>query len=236
MVNDYLRYIVVNRFFYYLSICGACYNEPSYYLKSAHKQKNIIDPLLGYDWREPGTFSLPLSNSTLSSPYRAIFGIEAKGLALSKGFFDTNAIEAIVVNERFENIYFEYLEIGYYSIDDWQSKDFSAVLESVKRNTLSDNPKRLKMGLSEQKVIGWLYEPIIDRHANSVIFVVEGEDLDGPFVNFIAFKMGRYGVEKITWVTDMKSYIQFGSELNLMLRSFDFDPGFRYVDHTSGDY
>jgi len=81
----------------------------------------------------------------------------------------------------------------------------------------------------------WLQQPTLDRDGNTVRWAIAADDGSTPIVNAVALRLGRRGFEKLTWVGDADAYRAQGGELDLMLGSHTFDPGFRYADYVTGD-
>jgi len=195
--------------------------------------------VLELDWKQEGRYKLNHSKSTLSIPsgYYSVFGADAKKYYLLGQCSESSDIEAVVLSEDFNSeIYFSYFDTGYISIDDWSDIDSSSLLETIKENTKESNIERRNCGRGDLTVIGWVQEPILDRHTNTVFFCTELIGEDGEIlVNAKALRLGRKGFEGVTWVTDKDSYSHFGGELDVMLRAHSFNPGHRYSDFSKGD-
>ncbi|MFZ0565782.1 MAG: DUF2167 domain-containing protein, partial [Chlamydiales bacterium] len=125
----------------------------------------------------------------------------------------------------------------YVSLCDWEKISPQQLLEAISENTEKENKIRKSKGFSALHVIGWLLEPTLDRNTNTVFWAIEGvnEGYDEHIANSVALRLGRYGYEKIVWVTDKDSYTPFGGELDIMLRAHSFDCGHKYSDFSKGD-
>lgn len=194
---------------------------------------------LELDWKLSGTYQLPNSNSTLLLPegYQLLMGDEAqKALILQKESANED-IEALVYDISLEDIvYFSYINTGYISLEDWREIDPKQLLESISENTENANKERRKNGIEEIHVVGWIQEPTLDRVNNTVFWAIEGkDDNDVNFVNSIALRLSREGFEKLNWVTSKRRFKPFGGDLEVMLNSHNFNPGYRYSDYISGD-
>ena len=198
-----------------------------------------IEAFLGLDWKEPGTYKLPNSHSTLSLPndHIALIGKDADRVGCLMGEQSNDAIEATTYKEGYVDlVIFENFTDGYVTIDDWDEINSRELLQSICENTENANKERVRQGFAELHVVGWMQEPTLDRHTNTVYWAIEGNsDESEPIVNSVALRLGRKGFEKLIWVADKDSYVPFGGELEVMLRAHSFDPGFRYNDYTTGD-
>lgn len=193
------------------------------------------------DWKGPGTYQLSSSKSTLSIPegYSLLIGQEAKKIEALNNQPISNNIEAIVYDDALENVvYFENYKKGYVSLKDWNTINPKLILEQISKNTEEGNKERRKNKGEELHVVGWIQEPTLDKHTNTVYWALEaesGNQKDGNIVNSVALRLGREGIEKLIWVSPIADYVPFGGKLDIMLRAHSFNPGYRYTDYTKGD-
>lgn len=209
----------------------------------ASSESSEVDPVvqafLELDWKRSGTHKLPKSNSTISLPdgYLLLIGDEVrKEREICKELFnDSN--EALVYDSSFENcIFFDSVKDGHVSIDDWGKIDPKSMLQGIIERTEKANEERRENGVEELHVVGWMQEPTLDKHTNTVYLAIEGVyGGGGGLVNSVAIRLSRHGFERVTWVTSKESYVPFGGHLDVLLRAHSFDPGFRYKDYTVGD-
>jgi uncharacterized membrane-anchored protein len=191
-------------------------------------------------WVRDGKHKLEESSSTLSLPpdHAAAFAANAVRFEtlLGNGDLASRHVEAVVVNRRNEQVIFQsFNDEGYITLDDWKDVDAAAMLESIKDNTERENAEKVRDGFSPVHVKGWLQQPTLDRDGNTVRWAIAADDGGTPIVNAVALRLGRRGFEKLTWVGDANAHVAQGGELDLMLGSHTFDPGFRYADYVSGD-
>lgn len=197
-----------------------------------------IEAFLGLDWKDPSTYKLPNSHSTLALPsgHVALIGKDANRAEMLMGEPSNDDIEAITYKDGLEeSVIFESYLDGYVTIDDWDEIDASALLANISENTEKANTERAKFGSGQLHVVGWLQEPTLDRNTNTVYWAIEGVSDEGAIANSVALRLGRKGYEKLTWVTEKALYVPFGGELDVMIRAHSFDPGYRYNDYTTGD-
>lgn len=202
-----------------------------------------VEALVKLDWKGPGKHTLPKSNSTLAVPEGYVFlvGEEAKKEAeLVDISYGTDTIESVVYDKEFENrIIFESIETGYVSVKDWSDVSSQSLMSSLIENTEEANKIRKAKGTASLHIVGWIQEPALDKHTNTVYWAIEGfseEDKDKSFVNSIALRLGREGYERLCWITSKNEYVPFGGHLDVMLRAHSFNPGHRYTDYKVGDH
>jgi uncharacterized membrane-anchored protein len=191
-------------------------------------------------WVRDGSHKLGESSSTLSLPpdHAAAFAADAVRFETLLGNSDlaSRHVEAVVINRRNEQVIFQsFNDEGYITLDDWKDVDAAAMLETIKDNTEKGNAEKISDGFSPVHVKGWLQQPTLDRDGNTVRWAIAADDSGTAIVNAVALRLGRRGFEKLTWVGDANAYVAQGGELDLMLGSHTFDPGFRYADFVSGD-
>lgn len=204
--------------------------------KLSHDER--IQAFLKLDWKNPATYELTDSHSTLILPehHVALIGKDANQAEALLGGLSNNEIEAITYREDLDNsVIFESFQDGYITIDDWGDIDSKALLASISENTEIANKERVKFGSGEIHVVGWLQEPTLDRNTNTVYWAIEASSDEGSVVNSVALRLGRTGYEKLTWVTDKALYVPFGGELETMLQAHKFNPGYTYQDYAKGD-
>lgn len=209
------------------------FSEPS-----VMTQDERADAFLNLDWKEPGTYKLPDSHSTLILPsgHIAVIGKDADRAQVLDGNPSRATSEALTLQDDFKNpVLFDNIKEGYIKLDDWENLDSKALLGIIIENTENANEERVRQGFSKLHVGGWIQEPTLDKKTNTVYWALEAKDDEESLVNSVALKLGREGYERYVWVTDKETYTPRGGELDIMLRAHSFDPGFRYEDYTSGD-
>lgn len=192
------------------------------------------------DWKFDGSHPLQNSHSSISIPdgYALVLGSDADAIYKNIGEPAVESLEAYVCNlSNLDNaVLFQNFQIGYVSTDDWKDIDPKALLSAIIENTEEGNKERLKNGNSEMHTLGWIQEPTLDKHSNTVYWAIEldrGENEN--IINAVALRLGREGYEEITWVTPISAYVPLGGELEVMLRAHRFDAGYRYDDYKAGD-
>jgi uncharacterized membrane-anchored protein len=143
--------------------------------------------------------------------------------------------DAIDVGNGDEIIY-QYFNEGFVSVGDWADVDADAMLAEIKENGNKSNALRRERGVPELHTTGWIERPSLNRDTNTVSWIIEGAGGDGTkFINAVALKLGRNGLEKITWITDPNSLSASLDGFHAAINSHEFNPGYRYLDHVATD-
>lgn len=190
----------------------------------------------GFDWITNGTYELPYSHSSLTIPkdHMLLMGEEAKRFeTLCRGWDEEN-IEAVLADETFENvIYFSYFKEGYV-VNDWTEIDPDVLIEIMRENVEKENEQREEGDAIYVK--GWIQEPTLGRYSNTALWLINVLYEDGDdVVNAIALKFGKEGYEKLFSISEKGAYKPVGGTLDLVLRSYNYNQGFRYKDYSRGD-
>lgn len=199
-----------------------------------------LQGLRALDWKTTGTYRLPHSHSSLLIPadHLGVFESDAqKPCQLMDNDFDQN-IEAVVLDGSLENdVYFEYCDDGYVSLDSWSKIDPVQLMKGLKRNIKDSNKGQRNPGHHVPHVVGWIQEPTLDRDKHTVFWAIKGKDSDFEeySVSATAIKLGRHGYERLTWIGDLYNFKAFGGKLDEMLRAHSFDSGYNYSDYIPGD-
>lgn len=206
-------------------------------LLNSEQNQDLLPSLFNFDWKKPGTYELHNSHSSIQVPedHYALIHQDAVKFLQINGNYDDAYVELVTIDNDFHAISFSYFNVGYVSLDDWNNIDPNSYLETIMRSTAADNEKRKQQGFSELNIIGWLVEPILDRTTHTVLWAIETESEGKQMINAVALKLGRNGFEKIVSVVDKNSLTRFDSELDLLLKSFSFVPGYQYTDYIKGD-
>lgn len=191
----------------------------------------------GFDWITNGTYELPYSHSSLTIPHdhMLLMGEEAKRFqALYRGWEEDN-IEAVLIDNTFENVlYFSHFKEGYV-VNDWSEIDPDSLIEVIRENIAKENEQR-EEGDDDLYVKGWIQEPTLGRYSNSALWIINVLCEDGDdAVNAIVLKFGKEGHEKICSISPKATYKPVGGTLDLVLRSYNYNQGFRYKDYSRGE-
>ncbi len=209
-------------------------------LDSAEKNNSyeaMVKALADLDWKTSGTYKLPYSSATIRLPIDRVIalGKEANQAQVIFGEEPSPTLEAITVQNPFRNVVsFDWHGDGYVSVDDWNQVNAKQLFQSIRSAIEKKNAERKQHGLQELHAVSLLQAPIFDRPTKTIYYAVELDEGGRSVVNSIALKLGRYGYEKLIWATDKSTYKQ-NDELDILINAFQFDPGYRYEDFSTGD-
>jgi uncharacterized membrane-anchored protein len=201
-------------------------------------EQQRTDEIRKMHWVKTGAVDLDASKSSISLPpdYMMISGPEARRFDFITNAQEDPNTEAVVANMKTDNIvFFQYLNEGFITTDDWSDVDASKMLADIRDNTEAANAERRKQNIEELHVVDWLQQPVFDRQQNVVFWTLRLHAASGDLVNAIALRLGRYGYEEMIWVTDLNAYRAGPDDQKAMLQAHSFDSGAKYADHIGGD-
>lgn len=201
------------------------------------QQQQQFNTIRQLHWHNTGTYQLPISQSVLAIPsgYVVTFGEDARKAEIIAGNPYDRTTEAVAINRQNDTIVFQAINDGYVTTSDWRNVDPNTMIREISNNTEAANEDRIKRGVPELHVKGWLQQPTFDQQTSTVFWAIDATSGSESNVNSIALRLSRTGYERINWITDRASYVPFGGPLDVMLRAQSFDPGNRYSDYVSGD-
>lgn len=78
--------------------------------------------------------------------------------------------------------------------------------------------------------------PVFDKNQRVAYCIIELQEKDGNLgIMAIAHKLGRYGMEEITWTCSKSYFMLHRHAFMKYLRAFEFKSGYRYEDYRIGD-
>jgi uncharacterized membrane-anchored protein len=129
---------------------------------------------------------------------------------------------------------YEWVPTGFVRSDDWSDVDADKLLAQIQENDAAANKVRLEKGIPTLTTTGWRQKPALDEKTHTVSWAIEGRGSDGTIVvNFVALKLGRYGIERIIWLGDPVS-MNGRDELSNAVNNHQFDNGAGYSDYNAG--
>jgi uncharacterized membrane-anchored protein len=189
-------------------------------------------------WRPAVAQQLQTSQSMITSlpGFNMVSGSEAVRLRqIVDGRLDTS-IEAYALNgQTGSELLFQYLPTGYVRSDDWQDVNSDDFLAQIRSNDEIANQERIKNGLPTLKTVGWRQKPNINNDLHTVSWMIEGEGSAGEHViNAVALKLGRTGIERMTWIIDPAKIAPGMNDLLTAETAQVFNAGARYTDYVQG--
>jgi uncharacterized membrane-anchored protein len=201
-------------------------------------EEQRITEIKAMHWIKQGLVTLPDSKGSVALPsgYAAVVGPEAQRLSFLMDALSDDHVEAIVVNaSNSDEVVFNYFNDGFVNADDWGKVDAEAMLNSIKESTDQANLGRQKQKLDSIITDGWLQAPKFNPASNTAFWALSAHINSTRLVNAIALRLGRYGYEKLNWITNSERYKPAGGDLEAILGAHSFAPGASYTDHLEGD-
>jgi uncharacterized membrane-anchored protein len=181
-----------------------------------------------------------LGNATVNIPAGLMF----TGAAGAKKFMELNenptsgrerGIALYPEDERLWYVIFQFDETGYIKDDEKDSLDANAIIESIQEGTAEANKERQKHGWPTLNVDGWRSQPYYDTQSNNLTWAILGSSDDGQVVNHSVRLLGRRGVMNVDLILDPAQMQAAMPTFTEIVGGFDFKPGDRYREFSSGD-
>ena len=186
-------------------------------------------------WQPATNLHLPTSHSVIGElpRFSGLTGAEAIQLRDIVDANGSQAVEADIIDwDTSSEIIFSYNPTGYIRIDDWSDVDPDAMLKAIQANDESANAQRRAKGLAALHTRRWLERPTLHADTNTVSWIIEGgDDQNDRTINAVALKLGRYGFERIVWVTDPQNFNVGSNDLAAAIANHQFDHSYRYADY-----
>ncbi len=130
--------------------------------------------------------------------------------------------------------YVDLLDDGYIKDDESKSLDANLLLATYKAGVASQNPGRIRLGLTPLEVTGWLEAPTYDaKHHLSSCIGATGQGSQKPedrIVNCTSFALGRQGAIKVIVAGDEAAFAHFKGEAATLANTIVYDKGETYED------
>jgi uncharacterized membrane-anchored protein len=198
------------------------------------QQKNEIRAM---NWLPASGAKLSASKSSIVSlpGFNLIAGVEARRFReMVDGRGDPEQEADAVNTDTSSELIYEWFPEGFVNSDDWQDVDADSFLSQLRERDVEANKIRTEKGLATLTTTGWRQKPLLNRDTHTVSWAIEGENsAGGHVVNFVALKLGRYGIEKIIWVVDPAD-LGSRNDLLLAVNNHQYDSGARYTDYVAG--
>lgn len=203
----------------------------------AEVQEQSIAEIKKMDWKTPTNIQLPVSGAVITNlpGYVMVLAKDARRLQeLSDGQL-IESIEGMAIDPDTESsVLFQWLPEGYVALDDWSQVDPNEFLAQIQNNDTVANVKRKQLGLQTLSTTGWRQTPKLNSNTHTVSWIIVGQSSDGKeIMNAVALKLGRYGYEKIVWISDTTK-IASKNDLLVAESAFEFKKGARYDDYVAG--
>jgi uncharacterized membrane-anchored protein len=189
---------------------------------------------------QAGPIEAPDSHSKITPRlgFMSVTGVEARRVRELGDAVIQPGLEADTLDFRNgDEIMYQYFNEGFISNGDWADIDADAMLAQIQERDVEGNKLRRQRGIPELHTTGWIERPSLNRDTNTVSWIIRADIGDGTkVINAIALKLGRNGVEKITWITDPNSPGASLDGFHAAIDSHEFNSGYRYLDHVATDH
>jgi len=130
---------------------------------------------------------------------------------------------------------FTFNPVGY--VEDNETLDAEALLDSVTQGTEQGNIERRKRGWGTMTILGWRFEPRYDQQSKLLewAFLAKDDNSSDLIVNYNTRILGRTGVMEVVLVADPESLDASVSTFKTSIDGYSFVPGERYADYRKGD-
>jgi uncharacterized membrane-anchored protein len=133
-------------------------------------------------------------------------------------------------------VVFEYEDSGHVSDDEKDTIDAPALLKSMQEGTEEANKIRKEMGAEALHLVGWYEPPHYDATTHNLVWATDNRTEGGErVINYNVRLLGREGVMSATLVASPGELAAAQSHTTRMLEAFEYKPGNRYAEFTSGD-
>ncbi|MDR1462290.1 MAG: DUF2167 domain-containing protein [Azoarcus sp.] len=127
---------------------------------------------------------------------------------------------------------------GYIKDDDAKDWNVDELLQSLKDGTEQSNKERVKRGLPEIAVLGWIEKPAYDAGLHHLAWSISSQSKNAPEaekqgVNYNTYLLGREGYLSLNLVTDVDAVEGEKTTAKQLLAAVSFNNGQRYEDFNA---
>lgn len=133
----------------------------------------------------------------------------------------------------------KYFAAGYIKDDDAKNWDTKELFNSLKEGTEKNNQERVKKGIPELEIIGWVQEPKYDADKKQLVWAMSAKDKgtasspDKHSINYNTYILGREGYLTMNLVTSLDKIDLYKPAIGQLLSSTTFVDGKKYTDFNS---
>ncbi|MBN2338203.1 MAG: DUF2167 domain-containing protein [Acidobacteria bacterium] len=132
-------------------------------------------------------------------------------------------------------VVFEFDESGHVKDDEKDSLDADAILAGIREGTEAANKIRQSKGWAPMHIQGWQHRPYYDPVTHNLTWSIKAVSDDAEVLNHSIRLLGREGVMHADVVADPMDIDSAVAAFDGMLKSYTFNPGFRYSEYRKGD-
>jgi uncharacterized membrane-anchored protein len=97
-----------------------------------------------------------------------------------------------------------------------------------------ENSHRRLAGEPEIHIIDWIQNPTLNPETRTVTWVMKVDDAGSFISNVVALRLGRYGIERLTFADQAEDMFAINRRLELAMNAIAFHDGARYSDYQPG--
>jgi uncharacterized membrane-anchored protein len=122
---------------------------------------------------------------------------------------------------------------GYVSDEDAAKIDYNELLKSMQQSESEINRERVQQGFPAIHLVGWASPPFYDRATRKLHWAKELQfgDSDKHTLNYDVRVLGRHGVLKINFVSEMGQLAVIKPIIPVVMAMPEFESGSRYQDY-----
>jgi uncharacterized membrane-anchored protein len=131
-----------------------------------------------------------------------------------------------------------YVDAGYIRDDDARDWNAAELLDNLKRGTEEINRERVRRGIPELELLGWIEAPRYDAATHRLVWSASSKAKSDPGavprgVNYNTYALGRQGYISLNLVTEFATIERDKPAAHQLLAALEFDPGKRYADFNA---
>lgn len=221
---------------------GTVQDEPTQEATDAQageaSQTEMIESALGFTFQREGTGQLG-DRATIEVPAGYVFtggDNTRKILEATKNIPGGREVGLFAPDSFDWWVVFDFDESGYVKDDEKDELDADAMLETMQEATKAGNEERLRRGLDEHELLGWVVPPQYNPETQNLEWAFRIKSSSGGVsVNHNTRLLGRKGVMEVTLVCGPDDLERILPAFRERLASFAYVSGERYSEYTSGD-
>ena len=132
-------------------------------------------------------------------------------------------------------VVFEFEDSGWVDDADKDDLDADELLDTLKEGNAAGNEARKERGWATLELLGWAVPPHYDSQTNNLEWATRARSGEHISLNHNSRVLGRRGVMVVTLVCDESQHAELLPQFQSLLGGFDYNPGERYSEYTSGD-
>lgn len=167
---------------------------------------------------------------------------EAGKLSEAWGNSNSKELVGLIFSDNDKDNYMvvvKYFSAGYIKDDDAKNWDTKELFNGLKEGTEKNNEERVKKGIPELEIIGWVQEPTYDADKKQLVWAMSAKDKGSKAapnkqsINYNTYILGREGYLTMNLVTSLDKINVYKPAIGQLLGSTAFVDGKKYTDFNS---